>query len=312
MTNVLITSVGRRSYLVEWFERAVGTNGNVVVTNSDDKSTGFSVAKIKYVTPLVNDHTYIQHILQICEKHDIHLIVPLLDEDVLSLSQCREIFDHHEITLLSPTYEHATICCDKLKTYHWMIENDIPTIHTEGFDKNILNTETLENVFLNAEVFDENNFIKPRWGTASKYMHSKDRSRIKQKRIKGDEYCLIILNDLNGNYVSTFPIKSLEKRSGETDKGITVDNPELTKIGKLIGECLSHRGPMDVDVMFMEDRPAVLDINPRFGGGYPFAHMAGVDIPSSLIAMINEKSYEEFLHMKTNVSHAKGICFFEM
>jgi carbamoyl-phosphate synthase large subunit len=42
---------------------------------------------------------------------------------------------------------------------------------------------------------------------------------------------------------------------------------------------------MDVDVLLdAENRPWVLDINPRFGGGYPFSHVSGSNIPAAIVA----------------------------
>jgi carbamoyl-phosphate synthase large subunit len=46
-------------------------------------------------------------------------------------------------------------------------------------------------------------------------------------------------------------------------------------------------GPADVDVILTEVGPALLEINPRFGGGYPCSHMAGADFCGKVIAMRN-------------------------
>ena len=37
--NVLLTSVGRRAYMVKYFKQALGNSGQVHVGNSDDKTS---------------------------------------------------------------------------------------------------------------------------------------------------------------------------------------------------------------------------------------------------------------------------------
>ena len=43
---------------------------------------------------------------------------------------------------------------------------------------------------------------------------------------------------------------------------------------------------MDVDVLENEcGELFVLEMNARFGGGYPFSHLAGADFPAALVTM---------------------------
>ena len=78
--------------------------------------------------------------------------------------------------------------------------------------------------------------------------------------------------------------RKLAMRAGNTDRAITVSHPRLERIGRLTGEQLQHFGSVDCDVIVRDDECYVLDINPRLGGGYPFSHMAGANLPAALIA----------------------------
>ena len=46
--NVLLTSVGRRTYLVEYFKKAVGEKGKVCVANSSALSPAFAAAIMQW------------------------------------------------------------------------------------------------------------------------------------------------------------------------------------------------------------------------------------------------------------------------
>jgi carbamoyl-phosphate synthase large subunit len=73
-------------------------------------------------------------------------------------------------------------------------------------------------------------------------------------------------------------------RAGETDSAVTVSNERLEALGETLGRSLGHLGNLDCDVFLNAEGAWVLELNPRFGGGYPFSHVAGANLPAALIA----------------------------
>ena len=78
-------------------------------------------------------------------------------------------------------------------------------------------------------------------------------------------------------------------RAGETDCAETVNNAELVELGERISNTLHHIANLDVDIFLSEGKPYILEMNARFGGGYPFSHMAGVDLPSAIVKWVQHE-----------------------
>ncbi|MGN0028110.1 MAG: carbamoyl phosphate synthase-like protein, partial [Clostridium sp.] len=75
--NILITSVGRRSYLVNYFKEALGEKGEIHVANSSSVSPAFQYADKSVVTPLIYDDNYIPFLKKYCIENNIDAIISL-------------------------------------------------------------------------------------------------------------------------------------------------------------------------------------------------------------------------------------------
>ena len=72
--NILLTSIGRRSYLVKYFKEALKGNGEVHVSNSNAITPAFIYADKSTVTPLIYENEYIPFLLNYCVKNNIPVI----------------------------------------------------------------------------------------------------------------------------------------------------------------------------------------------------------------------------------------------
>lgn len=66
-------------------------------------------------------------------------------------------------------------------------------------------------------------------------------------------------------------------RAGETEKSKSVKISEIEEMVKKVVGLLQLKGPVDIDIMEYYGKYYVLEINPRFGGGYPHAYECGVN-----------------------------------
>jgi carbamoyl-phosphate synthase large subunit len=95
------------------------------------------------------------------------------------------------------------------------------------------------------------------------------------------------LGDLTGKPVCIVPWRKLLSRMGETERSVTIEYPELVALAERLSEKVGIIGPFDVD--FFRDANGklwVLEMNLRFGGGYPVSHLAGADFPRKILALI--------------------------
>lgn len=133
-------------------------------------------------------------------------------------------------------------------------------------------------------------------------------SLIFQETIEGEEFGLDVVNDLKARFVTCFVKRKLAMRAGETDAAETVCDRTLEQFGRHIGDALGHVGLLDVDLIVRDGVPYLLEMNPRFGGHYPFSHMAGANIPAAFVAWVQGMQPDpSWLRVKTGVTCFKDI-----
>ena len=97
-------------------------------------------------------------------------------------------------------------------------------------------------------------------------------------------------------------------RSGETDCAKIVEAPDIVEISKKIACRFRHYGNLDVDVIKKDSKFFVIDMNARFGGGYPFSHIAGVDLPLAIVMWLQGAEVkDDILKAENDVFAQKDI-----
>ena len=64
-------------------------------------------------------------------------------------------------------------------------------------------------------------------------------------------------------------------------------------MGETIGRELKHIGNLDVDIKQRANGDyCVLELNPRFGGGFPFSYEAGVNFPKAILQWLKGETVD--------------------
>lgn len=329
--NILLTSAGRRTYLVDYFKKALAGKGKVFASNSVLTYTLLQ-ADSYVITPNIYDGGYISFLLDYCKKNSISAIISLFDIDLPVLAKHKAVFAENGIQVIVSDYEVTQICNDKWKTYKFL--SDIGLQQTPSF----IDVKDAKKAIIDGAITFPV-ILKPRWGMGSigiykacneeeldvlyKKLHREifdtylkyesnldsDSCIIVQQMIKGQEFGLEILNDLHGNYITTFAKKKVAMRSGETDIAETVECSPFAQIAQTIAENLRHIANLDVDCFVTDEgQIIVLEMNCRFGGQYPFTHNAGVDVPRQIVRWLQgEETDRTLLNLKIGIKSCKEL-----
>lgn len=306
--NILFTCAGRRTYLLKYFKENLSEGDKVVATDMQLSAPALQVADVKLQVPAVYDPHYVDITLQICKEHEIDALFSLNDLELPILAANKALFEAEGVKVVVSDPEVIDIAFDKYKTAQWVELLGLKS------PKTFVRIEDAKHALQSGELAFPL-FMKPRWGSGSIGLESiadmeeldiyyhllmkkikktilatasvGDEYIMIQEKLTGNEYGLDVMNDLLGHNVGVSVKQKLAMRAGETDKAITVDSAELRKIGETIGTALKHIGNLDVDIMQnAKGEYCVLELNPRFGGGFPFSYEAGVNLPKALIQWI--------------------------
>ncbi len=305
--NILFTCAGRRKYLLKYFREALNGQGKIIATDMHLSAPALAEADYIEIVPAVYAENYIFHIKEICKKHNVIAIISLNDLELPILSKHKNEFSEIGVNVIISDSKVIDTCFDKYKTYNFIKSiglNSPLTYKTIDDAKQSILKGILKFPII----------IKPRWGSGSigiEIAHDieeldllytlvnkklnrsilanasqSDEAVIIQEFIDGREYGVDIMNDLHGNNRGVSVKQKLSMRAGETDKAITIQNCDIYSIGTQIANHLQHIGNLDCDILERNGTYYILELNPRFGGGYPFSHEAGVNMPKAIITWL--------------------------
>lgn len=287
MNNILITSAGQRVSLVRAFQKEikkVDENGKVftvdlnpVLAPACHVSDGY--AKISRVT----DADYVSDLLEICKKWKIKIIIPTIDTELLILAENKELFLQYGITIIVASKDFIEKCRDK-------------RIINEFFKENTI--EIPKEISRDNPTFPL--FIKPYDGSLSKdtflirqaseltEYHFQNPKLMFMEYIDHDlyeEYTVDTYYDKRGDLKCAVPRKRIFIRAGEVNKGVTKKNEIQAYVTNNLSHIEGAVGCLTIQFFFHPENKRIIgiEINPRFGGGYPLSYLAGANYPGWII-----------------------------
>jgi carbamoyl-phosphate synthase large subunit len=237
--------------------------------------------------PRCDEDDFPAALAEICRREAPLVIVPTIDTELPVYADRLDEFTRVGARIACSRPEAIAIAADKRLTHIWLKRSGFPTVRQGGLD------EVCQD--LHSWIFPV--IVKPVFGSASigvqrihrpaelLALRGQGRDLIVQEIARGEEHTVHTYVDRHGRCLAAVPCRRLEVRGGEVSKGLTVRHERLMDLAARISERLPGAyGPLNVQVFLSHDGDMrVIEINPRFGGGYPLADRAGMASPRWLL-----------------------------
>jgi carbamoyl-phosphate synthase large subunit len=317
--KVVIASAGRRAHYIEWFRdalRAQDIPGEVIAMEYRTSSPSFGLADRTVPAPAYNSPEYAEALHRWCARERPDLFLSLNDYELQILSGpladglrglgCRvAVLDGDAQSIVLDKHRMATVlAAHRIPTPRTWLGSEVATLQAAA-----LQAAALRPSGPGADGY----VVKHRFGSGSTGLQVVTRpdlgeavaesartalgadglpapdgraAVVVQEMLPGPEYGVdgVFAVDGSSRMLGTLARRKEQMRGGDTEVATTVSAAPFRDAMKRIGGLLAPTGAIDVD--FRETatgEPLVIDINPRLGGGYPFCHRAGADLPAALL-----------------------------
>lgn len=288
--DVLISSAGRRVALLRsfrWALEELSLDGRVLASDASPLSSAFHDSDGGLVVPRCAEPEFIPTLLEICAREKVRLLIPTIDPELPLLAARTSEFLELGTTVAVSTPDVIEIGADKQQTHDFLVGSGFPTVRQAR----------LEDVLSNRSDWGPPLIVKPRRGSAGVGVQlvseiarleslEPHQEWVVQSVAPGLEYTVDVLVDGSGGVVCAVPRRRIEVRSGEVSKGVTERVPAVMRLAGDVCDALQGSyGAITVQIFF--DRSSetlnVIEVNPRFGGGFPLTQHAGGDYPRWMI-----------------------------
>lgn len=281
--NILLSSAGRRGELVQILQDTVvrlDRTGGVYCVDRSPLSAAGQIADGFDLVPNIADPDFVPALLEICQRRRISHLIPTIDTELPVLAQHREEFLAAGVNVWVSSPETIAIARDKRLTNRWLGENGFPAPRQADLEAELATPRLTYPVI-----------AKPAGGSSSvglAVVDSPDHLQrlnpaldyVLEEMATGHEVTVDVWVDAAGLCRVAVPRRRLETRAGEVSKAVTVRNRDLINmVTKLASSLPGARGVMNVQVFVDGDKFSVIEINARFGGGFPLSWAAEALMP---------------------------------
>lgn len=285
--NILVSSAGRRVELVKAFQRSLldfGVKSKVFATDMvPELSPACEVSDQAFRVPAAIDPDYITVLLALCIENNVRLVIPTIDTELKLLSENVQAFNDAGIDVAVSEAALVDECRDKRKTGELFKRLEIG--YPEVFPRPSLKFPCF------CKPYDGSRSIGAKAIVTADELTEEDLENPKNifMELVPESYCEYTVDgyyNRQGDLCALVCRERLEVRSGEVSKGVTRKDfvyeylvPRLKRLPGARG-CMTFQFFVDKEARDIKG----LEINPRFGGGYPLTHEAGARFTDYLVS----------------------------
>ena len=289
------------------FAKDIG-NTKIYITDTNKYVPTFFLKGVdKFILPEVRKgkKKYLKNLIKLIKKLKIKILIPLSDHDLIVLSENKKLLNKLGCQVIVSDTNFIKNCLNKKRMYFYCKKNNI-NVPLSFFSKN-------------KRLYKFPIVKKKKFGSGSEgFQIIKNKNELSkninfnnfflQKKISGTEFGVDIFNEPKNNFYRICIKKKILMRAGETDRSILVNDKKIYFFAKKILNIFKHTGNLDCDLI--QDKKGklfLIDINPRFGGGYPSTHLAGFNYLKHILT--NGKYRIPKKYKKISIS--KGISVYK-
>jgi carbamoyl-phosphate synthase large subunit len=281
MANVLVTGVGGVGGFATARSLLEHTNHDVIGIDMDSQAIAFKWLARGSVVPPARSDVWPDAMIDIVDRFDVDVVIPLVDEELVRLSTLRNRISS-DVPFLAPRTEVLDLALDKYRLARYLSKQGANVPRTR------LATETdgLEGQFPL--------IIKPRRGRGSRgvellesigdldaYLSATDlepNDLLLQEYIEGTEYTTSVVATEDDRLLAVVPKEVLVKR-GNTVRGVTRRSSTIDRSCRDVFDALRPYGPMNVQQIRSEQTGEIytIEVNPRFSSTACLTVAAGVN-----------------------------------
>jgi carbamoyl-phosphate synthase large subunit len=281
--TILFSSAGRRVELIRCFQQSAAELGIQLRCLATDANAAMCaaahVAEKCFPVPLCRDPKFIPELLRICEENKVRMLVPTIDPELEPLAAHRDDFQRIGTHVVLSKQKLVRIARNKAETARFVSAAGIRAPRTALLVEALREREKWNGPVILKEIDGSSSVgvhhVKSL--AAVEVLGLKTERYVVQEYWAGKEYTVNLFFD-EQRLRCAIPYERVQVRSGEVSKGITRRFPEIVRLAEALGTMMAGQayGPICAQAILNEAKEAaVIEINARFGGGYPLAHQAG-------------------------------------
>ena len=285
--HVIIVSPGAKVGLTESLADAVGRRGGRLTAWEADRWSPASTRCASRATGgPIEDDTAARNLLDWCANNNVRLVVPTRHGDLRLLSEWRRQFVSAGIEIAISTPECIHLCLDKAASHTWLAARGYP-VPLQATVQEYATSELHDRFPLIAKDPTGSGSREIRVVQSASMLSTLPAHWLLQDIAPGIEYTVNTYVSRNGQCLCEIPHERMMVSEGEVIRARTARIPELAVLTRALVESLpGASGPLNVQLFWESGtrRATVIEVNPRFGGGYPLAHRSGGHFVDWLLA----------------------------
>lgn len=240
------------------------------------------VADMSFAMPRVSMPSYCDDLLSLCEAQNIGLVIPTIDSELVALAASRARFAAAGVHVVISDMELVSSCRDKRLTDS--LFSSIGIERPRIYDRRQITFPCFVKPYDGSRGVGAFKLNGPSDLTVAMLSNEK-LMFLEYIDSSSAEFTVDVYFDRNGTLKCLVPRHRLEVRDGEVSKGVTRKSDLYHYLLERLPRISGARGCITVQLFACpeERRYAAIEINPRFGGGFPLSYAAGANYPGWLI-----------------------------